>query len=209
MLGRRDAYKKGIDAAQGRMRRENVTIQLRKNKKEEGMLKRRAMNSTTEKAMVPSASTDMTTTSTTTTQQKRTYTSADIPELMLIFANESTNDARLLEAVRGLRKMLSVEDNPPVQQVLDSGALPVLVNLLTKLDNEDILFETAWALTNVASTDKTREVATHNAVPHLVNLLLFKNADVREQCAWCLGNIAGDSPELRNHVLECGALTPL
>ncbi len=111
------------------MRRENVTVQLRKNKKEEGILKRRAMNSAAEQAMVSSASTDMTTTA---TQQKRTYTSADIPELMLIFANESTNDVRLLEAVRGLHKMLSVEDNPPVQQVSDSGALPMLVNLLTQ-----------------------------------------------------------------------------
>jgi hypothetical protein len=34
-------------------------------------------------------------------------------------------------------------------------------------------------------------------------------AIVREQSAWCLGNIAGDSPEFRDYVLQCGALRPL
>ena len=41
--------------------------------------------------------------------------------------------------------------------------------------------------------------ATHNS----------GSVDVREQCAWCLGNIAGDGAELRDHVLQCGALPPL
>ena len=35
------------------------------------------------------------------------------------------------------------------------------------------------------------------------------NPDVREQCAWCLGNIAGDCTELRDFVLDSGALDPL
>jgi len=43
----------------------------------------------------------------------------------------------------------------------------------------------------------------------MAQLLLSSSADVREQCAWCLGNVAGDGPELRNMVLEAGALQPL
>ena len=35
------------------------------------------------------------------------------------------------------------------------------------------------------------------------------NDDVREQAVWALGNIAGDSPECRDLVLNQGALTPL
>lgn len=34
-------------------------------------------------------------------------------------------------------------------------------------------------------------------------------ADVREQAVWALGNIAGDSAECRDFVLNCGALQPL
>ena len=32
---------------------------------------------------------------------------------------------------------------------------------------------------------------------------------MREQCAWCLGNIAGDCTELRDLVLQHGAMQPL
>ena len=35
------------------------------------------------------------------------------------------------------------------------------------------------------------------------------NPDVREQAIWALGNIAGDSPTCRDHVLQAGALYPL
>jgi hypothetical protein len=45
-------------------------------------------------------------------------------------------------------------------------------------------------------------VAEYGAAPYLVSLLMSPSADVREQCAWCLGNIAGDCTELRDLVLE-------
>ena len=48
-----------------------------------------------------------------------------------------------------------------------------------------------------------------HAVPEFVRLLGSPSYDVREQCAWALGNIAGDSPPYRDHVLACGALTPI
>jgi hypothetical protein len=40
-------------------------------------------------------------------------------------------------------------------------------------------------------------------------LLVSPNHDVREQSAWCLGNVAGDGPELRDFALQCNALGPL
>ena len=70
-----------------------------------------------------------------------------------------------------------------------------------------IVFEAAWALTNIASTDFTNVVA--GAIPKLVQLLMHGDANVREQSAWCLGNIAGDSPVLRDQVFAAGGLQPL
>lgn len=66
--------------------------------------------------------------------------------------------------------------------------LPYCCNCPTYLPQ----FEAAWALTNIASTCKTDAVVQHGAVPPLVRNLRHHNQDLREQCAWCLGNIAGD-----------------
>lgn len=68
-----------------------------------------------------------------------------------------SGDARLeLEATRGIRKILSVERQPPVLQVLQTGVLPQLVEFLKCVDRPEMQFEAAWALTNVASTEHTK-----------------------------------------------------
>ena len=47
------------------------------------------------------------------------------------------------------------------------------------------------------------------AVPEFIKLLSSSVLDVREQAVWALGNIAGDSPQCRDYVLQQGALRPL
>merc|ERR550534_1786895 len=135
-----------------------------------------------------------------------------LKELPLIVAGIRSDDPRVqYERVTQIRKMLSIERNPPIQQVIESGIIGRLIEFLKRSENPGLQFEASWALTNVASgtTEHTREIINHGAIPIFVELLKSPSDDVREQAVWALGNIAGDSPECRNLVLEAGILEPL
>jgi len=204
---RRSDFKKGIDAMEGRRRRTETTISLRKNKKDEGIAKRRAMAVA---APSPTMSTVMNDSiSASTLESKKVYSVADIPSLKTALQQPNIDDAALLDVVRGFRKILSVEVDPPVDEVLASGVLPAFVQMLQLNDKPKVQFEAAWALTNIASTEQTKAIVDAGAVPHFTQLLSSSDPEVREQCAWCLGNIAGDSAALRNIVLSSGAMQPL
>jgi len=184
--------KKTIDADESRRKREDLTIELRKQQREEQLQKRRMPTP----QVVDPRDTSV------------TPTLSSIPALLQDVA--STDGARQLQGTKQFRKLLSIQDNPPIQQVIESGVLPRFIAFL-KSNNPLLQFEAAWALTNVASgnRDQTKCVIDHGAVPIFVQLLMSPNKDVREQAVWALGNIAGDSAPFRDIVIRAGALIPL
>lgn len=123
----------------------------------------------------------------------------------------SSDHVLVQKAAQNLRRILSIEKHPPIQMVISAGLVPQLVNLLLYDQYPIIQFEAAWALTNIASgsSNDTRTVVDANASPHLIRLLGSKSEDVREQCAWALGNIAGDSLQCRDLTLRQGVLPAL
>jgi importin subunit alpha-1 len=192
---RRSNFKKTMDDKEGRRRREETTRQIRKSKKEESLRKRRMGANQAENVAVPSTG---------------STTINDIPELRRILTSTASTNEEVVEATRGFRRILSVERDPPVDEVLNAGVLPNLVrNLIANPSDVPLIFESAWALTNIASTSRTNVVVESEAVGPLIQLLRHENADVREQSAWCLGNIAGDNKEFRDHLLQAGVLDPL
>jgi hypothetical protein len=113
------------------------------------------------------------------------------------------SDERNLKAVKVLCRLLSDERNLPVDLIIDAGALPFFVAFLTNDAYPELQFMAAWALTNVASTSRTKDVANcPNAVPSLVRLLYSSSNDVREQAVCCIGNIAGDSVSFRDGLVQ-------
>eukprot|EP00538_Stauroneis_constricta_P000671 CAMPEP_0119546642 /NCGR_PEP_ID=MMETSP1352-20130426/972_1 /TAXON_ID=265584 /ORGANISM="Stauroneis constricta, Strain CCMP1120" /LENGTH=558 /DNA_ID=CAMNT_0007591363 /DNA_START=104 /DNA_END=1780 /DNA_ORIENTATION=+ len=225
---RKNAFKKTLDVEEGRRRREETTVQLRKSKKDARMAKRRQMpaggmsSAPTPAGMAAASmlmnsgdSTYASMMSTPTQQQanmQAAATASKLEALPTMVQGVMGNDPAVqTECTTQFRRLLSIEKNPPIQQVIDSGVVPRFVEFLQRDDNPALQFEAAWALTNIASgtSDHTKVVMEVGAVPIFVRILSSPNDDVREQAVWALGNIAGDSPPCRDLVLQAGAMQPL
>ncbi|XP_020610207.1 importin subunit alpha-4-like [Orbicella faveolata] len=189
---------KGKDSSEQRRKRNEVTVELRKGKRDDQILKRR--NITEDESVSPLREINL---------QQQTVTHLPLPTIEEYL--KSNDDKVIFEAVQVSRKMLSKQRNPPIKDFINSGLVPKFVAILERFDNPSLQFEAAWVLTNIASgsSDETRVVVEAGAVPRFVKLLSSSQAQVCEQAVWALGNIAGDGPNLRNFVLAHGALGPL
>uniref|UniRef100_A0A668S115 Importin subunit alpha n=1 Tax=Oreochromis aureus TaxID=47969 RepID=A0A668S115_OREAU len=185
---------KGRDLETMRRQRTEVVVELRKNKRDEHLLKRRN---------VPHE---------------------DICEDSDVdgdFRSQNTSLEAIVQVSRErvivfcflcfCRKLLSSDRNPPIDDLIKSGILPILVHCLDRDDNPSLQFEAAWALTNIASgtSEQTQAVVQSNAVPLFLRLLHSPHQNVCEQAVWALGNIIGDGPQCRDYVISLGVVKPL
>ena len=132
----------------------------------------------------------------------------DIRNLSRFQTEIQSNDEEIqYQATQWFRKIVAIDVDPPMDAVINSGVVPVLVDFLKRDNHPKLQFEAAWALTNICSgtSDHVRCVMEANAIGSFIRLLNSPVEDIREQCSWALGNIAGDSIPYRDVVLRAGA----
>ncbi len=190
MLGQ--IFKKTIDLEDGRRKREETSINIRKAKREENLQKKRNMNSNASESSENADLDSLNDSNKPCLSNLSTYVS----EIM------SGDRAAQYRGTQAIRKLLSVDKAPPAKEIIDTGIVKELVVFIQAYDMPSLQFEAAWALTNIASTSFTGFIVNSGAVPIMVKLLRSVNADVREQCIWCLGNIAGEGPKYRDMLLD-------
>lgn len=188
----------GKDHEEMRRRRNDVTVELRRAKRDEQMLKRRNVDLAPEVSPL--------------SESNKLHNIPQDSSIPTIVENVmSANPANQLVGVQTARRLLSREKNPPLDTIIKSGIVPRLVQFLGAEENHKLQFEAAWALTNISSGDseQTKVVVESGAVPMFVKMLSSQDATVVDQAVWALGNIAGDGPEYRDFAIKCGIIPAL
>ncbi|CAJ0573317.1 unnamed protein product, partial [Mesorhabditis spiculigera] len=181
-----------------RRRRTECSVELRKQKRDETMMKRRNLvddESDDEASEAPEAGALK-------DDQKTARALLSFEEVIKILTNNpSLEDMR--RCFESVRRSLSKSKDPPIDSTIESGLLQALVQALA-VEDDKIRFEAAWALTNIVSgtSRQTYAAVQAGATRPLVELMLSPNLALSEQCLWAVANIIGDSAQLRDQVID-------
>jgi importin subunit alpha-1 len=142
---------------------------------------------------------------------------ASIPEL--IRALRSPIPRHQHGGALGIRRMLYPRRTTLINDIIASGAVPLLARLLESgAAPPATQFEAAWALAIVASWHTVHVPSTHvrrvanaaGAIKGIVRLVVFTGRhDACEHAAQALGNIAGESSAFRDLLLESDAVAAM
>jgi len=117
----------------------------------------------------------------------------------------------LVPALRTVGNIVTGDD-VQTQAVINCGALPCLLNLLTAAIKKSIKKEACWTVSNITAgtKDQIASVIDAGLIPPLIALLGAAEFDIKKEAAWAVSNAtSGGSPEQIRYLVQAGAIKPL
>ncbi|TMS38034.1 hypothetical protein L596_004848 [Steinernema carpocapsae] len=184
-------YKNAGKAEDNRRRRTECSVEIRKQKRGDATMKRRNLiideYDTGDESQTESV------------EQKANWSLKEVLECL----TNNPSMPQLQIAFESLRRQLSKDKNPPIEEVIRLNLVEAMVRGLSVQDKK-VQFESAWGLTNVVSgtTEQTMHAVQKGCVLPLLELSVSKDLKLAEQAVWALANITGEGPQFRDAVLE-------
>ncbi|CAI4226652.1 unnamed protein product [Auanema sp. JU1783] len=184
-----------------RRRRNECSVEIRKMKGDQLLMKRRNLKEDDDESEVSDAEKP-----TAVATKPAVLTNEEVLNIL----TNNPNLEQMRNCFESLRRTLSKTKNPPVDEVIKCGLLEALVRALS-VEDDKVRFEAAWALTNVVSGTSSQTVAAveAGATAPLIVLSVNQSPALAEQALWAVANIAGDSAQLRDYVIECHGVDAL
>uniref|UniRef100_A0A672JEX5 Importin subunit alpha n=1 Tax=Salarias fasciatus TaxID=181472 RepID=A0A672JEX5_SALFA len=187
------------DPAKLREKRIAMCVKLRKDQKNEHIMKRRTitLSSLSDKEALSEDS-----------PFKEQISCTSLEDIV-----RDVNSDSIPSQIRGCqaaRKLLSERDSS-INEIINAGLLSCFVAFLSMDDEPTLQFEAVWVLTNITSGTSwhTKRVMDHGAVPAFISLLSSPMLHISEQAVWAVSNIAGDGPMYRDVLIACNAIPAL
>jgi importin subunit alpha-6/7 len=220
---RKADYKRAVGVDELRRRRDTTLSQLRKEKRDDSLQKRRQMSAALAGLVMSSSSNNNNDSANAvatsdvggaaeSSASVFEWTDDDWTRVSNLLHSEQAES--VLSGMRELRVALTTTDeSPPVDELLERDLVPRLAQCLLASDNLDLVFESAWVLTNVASCTGAAPYAVVAAgvLPQCVRLLQDPNTpeQITDLLVWVIGNVAGEDAALRNVCLGESCLLAL
>ena len=125
----------------------------------------------------------------------------DFSKIINLFHSQNIDDK--FKGLIGLRKLLSLEPNCPIQEIIDLKLVPELISLL---DNPlyEFIYEATYCLCNIASgtEDQANTILIFGGIPKILNILDNQVEEIKSQTIWLVSNLVSNSAKIRDTLIE-------
>ncbi|KAL3109514.1 hypothetical protein niasHT_011669 [Heterodera trifolii] len=199
-------YKNTGKSEDSRRRRTETSVELRKKKCNEEMMKRRNIDLECADDSATSAEEFVTDGEIGEPTGRLSLEMLSLEDAVEVLQKEQ-NAERFGLAFESVRRVLSRSKCPPIDKVITLGFPCALVQAL-HYDDDKVKFEAAWCITNIVSgtSEQTMTMVNAGAVGPLLKLCSSPSLKLSEQAVWCIANMAGDGVQLRDLLISEGIL---